>query len=73
MKWFATARPGLAPVINHMRGRDPSLTTAIRLDRMTQADNAASTDRRHSPSDWPPGGDCRGGGRTCRGNSGDEQ
>jgi len=41
MKWFATARPGLAPVINHMRGRDPSLTTAIRLDRMAQADNAA--------------------------------
>jgi hypothetical protein len=40
-EWFATARPGLAPVINHMRGRDPSLTTAIRLDRMAQADNAA--------------------------------
>ena len=41
MKWFATTRPGLAPVISHMRGRDPSLTTAIRLDRVTQADNAA--------------------------------
>jgi CHASE4 domain len=39
MKWFATARPGLAPVINHMRGRDPSLTTTIRVDRMAQADN----------------------------------
>ncbi len=41
MKWFATARPGLAPVINHMRGRDPSLTTALRVDRMAQADNGA--------------------------------
>jgi hypothetical protein len=41
MKWFATARPGLAPVINHMRGRDPSLMTAIRVDRMAQADNGA--------------------------------
>src|SRR4029453_6393866 len=49
MKWFATARPGLAPGINHMRGRDPSLTTAIRLARMAQADKAAPRPTSRTP------------------------
>ncbi len=30
MKGFATARPGLVPVIDYMRGRDPNLRGAIR-------------------------------------------
>ena len=38
MKWFATARPGLAPLIDYMRGRDSNLTTAIRLDRTAQGE-----------------------------------
>ena len=33
MKWFATARPGLASVIDYMRGRDPNLHGAIRLNQ----------------------------------------
>ena len=41
MKWFATARPGLAPVIEYMRGRDPSLTAAIRLSQMALTDGGA--------------------------------
>jgi diguanylate cyclase len=33
MKWFATARPGLASVIDYIRGRDPNLHGAIRLNQ----------------------------------------
>ena len=41
MKWFATARPGLASVIEYMRGRDPNLHGAIRLNQMTMTDGGA--------------------------------
>ena len=41
MKWFATARPGLASVIEYMRGRDPSLRGAIRLNQTTLTDGSA--------------------------------
>jgi diguanylate cyclase (GGDEF)-like protein len=41
MKWFATARPQLTPVIDYMRGRDPNLTTAIRLNQMAPTDSGA--------------------------------
>ncbi|HET9176187.1 MAG TPA: CHASE4 domain-containing protein, partial [Pseudolabrys sp.] len=41
MKWFATARPGLAPVLNYVRGRDSRLTTGIRLDHTAQVDDGA--------------------------------
>ncbi len=33
-KWFASARPGLTSVIEYMRGRDPNLHGAIRLDQV---------------------------------------
>ena len=41
MKWFATARPGLAPVLNYVRGRDSRLTTGIRLDHTARVDDGA--------------------------------
>ena len=33
-KWFASASPGLISVIDHMRGRDPNLYGAIRLNQL---------------------------------------
>ena len=41
MKWFAVARPGLASVIDFMRGREASLQGAIRLNQMTLTDGGA--------------------------------
>jgi diguanylate cyclase (GGDEF)-like protein len=41
MTWFATARQELTPVIEYMRGRDPSLTDAMRLHQMIMADGGA--------------------------------
>jgi diguanylate cyclase len=36
-KWFASARPGLISVIDYMRGRDPNLKDAFRLNQTTVA------------------------------------
>jgi diguanylate cyclase len=36
-KWFASARPGLISVIDYMRGRDPNLKDAFRLNETTVA------------------------------------
>ena len=41
MKWFATARPGLTSVIDYMRGRDPNLHGAIRLDQTILSNGGA--------------------------------
>jgi diguanylate cyclase (GGDEF)-like protein len=41
MKWLAAARPGLAPVIDYMRGRDPNLSAALRLTQMAPPDSGA--------------------------------
>jgi diguanylate cyclase (GGDEF)-like protein len=38
MKWFEAARPGLMSVIDHMRGRDPVLKDAFRLNQPSAAD-----------------------------------
>ena len=40
-KWLAAARPGLAPVIDFMRGRDQSPPGAIRLNQVNPAENGA--------------------------------
>jgi diguanylate cyclase (GGDEF)-like protein len=37
MKWFEDARPGLISVIDYMRGRDPDLRDAFRLNQATVA------------------------------------
>ena len=41
MKWLANARPGLISVIDYLRGRDPNLRGAIRLDKTAMADGTA--------------------------------
>ena len=41
MKWFFAAGPGIAPVIEYMRGRDPNPHGAFRLNQMTLADTGA--------------------------------
>jgi diguanylate cyclase len=38
MKWFEGARPGFMSVINYMRGRDPGLKDALRLNQTSVAD-----------------------------------
>ena len=40
-KWLAASRPGLAPVIDFMRGRDQSPPGAIRLNQVNPAENGA--------------------------------
>jgi diguanylate cyclase (GGDEF)-like protein len=40
-KWLAAARPGLAPVIDFMRGRDQSPPGAIRLNQVNPAEHGA--------------------------------
>jgi diguanylate cyclase (GGDEF)-like protein len=41
MKWFEDARPGLISVIDYMRGRDPDLRDAFRLNQATVANGNA--------------------------------
>jgi diguanylate cyclase (GGDEF)-like protein len=41
MKWFATIRPGLAPIIEYMRGRDPALHGVIRLNQLSLTEGGA--------------------------------
>jgi diguanylate cyclase len=41
MKWFATVRPGLAPIIEYMRGRDPALHGVIRLNQLSLTEGGA--------------------------------
>jgi diguanylate cyclase len=36
-QWFASARPGLISVVDYMRGRDPNLRDAFRLNQTTGA------------------------------------
>ena len=40
-KWLATARPGLTPVIDFMRGRDQNPRGAIRLNQVNPAETGA--------------------------------
>jgi diguanylate cyclase (GGDEF)-like protein len=40
-KWLTTARPGLAPVIDFMRGRDQSPAGSIRLNQVNPAETGA--------------------------------
>jgi diguanylate cyclase (GGDEF)-like protein len=41
MKWFAGARPGLISVIDYMRGHNPNLKDAFRLNHTTPANGSA--------------------------------
>jgi len=41
MKWFVNARAGLVSVIDYMRGRNPALNGAIRLNQMAMTDGGA--------------------------------
>ena len=41
VKWFEDARPGLMSVIDYMRGRDPNLRDAFRLNQPTAANGDA--------------------------------
>jgi diguanylate cyclase (GGDEF)-like protein len=40
-KWFATVRPGLASVVEYMRGRDPTMHGAIRLNQPSLTEGGA--------------------------------
>jgi len=40
-KWFATVRPGVASIIEYMRGRNPTMRGAIRLNRMSLTEGGA--------------------------------
>jgi len=41
MKWVAALRPGLTPVIEYMRGRDPALRGGLRLNRLGLTEGGA--------------------------------